>query len=245
MTSIENTRKTAALPVNEDARLATLREYQILDTEREEAFDEIVHLAAVICSVPIAAISIVDADRQWFKSSLGLGVTETPRDISFCTHTILQPDIMVVTDATEDPRFQNSPLVTGEPYIRFYAGVPLVTPDGYPLGALCAIDRKARILTQDQLDALQVLAHQVVGRMLVTRRTIENERLIAEKDRLISNALLAAEIQAASDSTLRQLGAALECTTDGVILMDARKPDYPISYANSAFLTFPATRCRT
>ncbi|HWH68520.1 MAG TPA: ATP-binding protein [Candidatus Sulfotelmatobacter sp.] len=154
---------TAPEPKDERARLEALRRYHILDTAQESDFDEIVRVAARICETPIALMSLVDKERQWFKGRFGLEVAETPRRVSFCAHAILQaPAPMLVPDATRDKRFANNELVTGPPHIRFYASAPLVTPEGYSLGTLCVIDRKPRHLTPTQQDALQVLGRQIM-----------------------------------------------------------------------------------
>jgi diguanylate cyclase (GGDEF)-like protein/PAS domain S-box-containing protein len=154
-------------------RLASLHSYQILDTDPEEGFDDLVRLAATICSTPMSAVSLVDADRQWFKARLGLDVTETPRALSFCDHAMRYDDVMIVPDATLDPRFATNPLVEGDTGIRFYAGAPLVSPEGQPLGALCVIDTTPRELTADQTAALRLIGRQVSAQ-LALRRTVRS-----------------------------------------------------------------------
>ncbi len=161
------------LPKNEAQRLKVLWQYDVLDTVPEEVFDDLTDLAAHICEAPIALISLIDENRQWFKSRVGLSVKETTRDISFCAHAILQNGLFVVSDATKDPRFRNNPLVTGPQKIRFYAGVPLKTPDGYALGTLCVIDKKPRQLRPEQKRALLVLARHVESQLELRRRAKE------------------------------------------------------------------------
>ncbi|MDP3536232.1 MAG: sensor domain-containing diguanylate cyclase [Halomonas sp.] len=164
----------------ETRRLKALADYQILDTQKDAAFDEIVEAVSLICDTPIAVVNFIDRDRQWFKSEKGLGVQETPRDISICVHALLQPGIFVVPDTTQDARFVNNPLVTGEPHLRFYAGAVLKSQDGYPLGTLCALDYEPRELTQRQRFALQALANQVMAHMELMRSHRIQEALIRE-----------------------------------------------------------------
>lgn len=167
----------APLPVDEDQRLQTLRRYRIVDTPPELTYDDLTLLASEICGTPIAAISLVDEDRQWFKSILGLDVRQTSRDVAFCAHAILQKDEpLIVEDATRDVRFLDNPLVTGEPGIRFYAGTPLVMSDGLPIGTLCVIDRVPKCLTAAQRRALQVLGREVVAQMELRRNVRDLQR---------------------------------------------------------------------
>lgn len=183
----------APIPANETERLAVLRSYDILDTEPESDFDEITRLASFICGTPISVMSLVDANRQWFKSRVGLDATETPREHAFCAHTILAPGMMIVRDAQQDARFAANPLVTAQPHIRFYAGVPLVTPEGYPLGSLCAIDRVPRELTPGQREALETLARQAIKNMQLRIAHAKTQelaqrlaRMVEAKDRLFA-----------------------------------------------------------
>jgi hypothetical protein len=159
----------APLPDNEAQRLAALREYRILDTAAEQSYDDITALAAYLCDVPITMVSLVDESRQWFKSKLGLNQRETPRDVAFCAHAILQSEPLIVRDALKDIRFADSALVTRSPHIRFYAGFPLASPEGFALGTLCAIDRKPRQLSAEQKRAMQALSRQVMA-LLELRR---------------------------------------------------------------------------
>ena len=149
-------------PDNEEERLAALRSFDILDSEPERAFDDLVQIAAAICGVPMAAVTLIDRDRQWFKAQVGMEQPDPSLDTSFCAHTILSPDTMtVVADATRDARFADNPLVTAENGIRFYAGAPLVTADGFALGALCLVDDQPRHLDAFQLSALDALSRQI------------------------------------------------------------------------------------
>ncbi len=171
--------RLAPLPDNESERLAALARYQILDTEPEQAFDDLTHLAAQICGTPIALVSLIDADRQWFKSRLGVSFCETSRDIAFCSHTILESDVLIVPDATRDPRFADNPMVQ-EQGIRFYAGAPLRTPNGFAVGVMCVKDTVPRHLTENQIESLRRLARQAVTQLELRRAFFEQEAGEAE-----------------------------------------------------------------
>jgi hypothetical protein len=162
-------RSPAPLPDKEVQRLDALKRYDLLDTPAEAEFDDLARLAARFCATPIALISLVDAERQWFKSRMGIDIEESPRDVSFCAHAILEGDVLVVPDTTQDERFADNPFVKDDSRIRFYAGAPLVTPEGHAVGTLCVLDRKPRELSEDQRDALRVLARQVVAQMELRR----------------------------------------------------------------------------
>lgn len=151
-----------AIPDNESDRLAALRELLILDTPPEQRLDKIVHFASVEFNVPIALISLIDSNRQWFKARVGLDACETSREISFCGHAILQPDILVIPDALADERFADNPLVTDGPKIRFYAGAPLVVPSGFAIGTLCLIDTQPRTLDLVEMTILSSLRDLLV-----------------------------------------------------------------------------------
>jgi GAF domain-containing protein len=156
----------------EAARLAALKEYGVLDTPPEVAFDDIVFLASHICRTPMALVSLVDESRQWFKAKVGTELQETSREVAFCAHAILEPgEMLVVPDAREDPRFATNPMVTGEPKVRFYAGAPLNSPEGLPLGTLCTFDLVPRRLTPEQARAMAALSREVMVH-LEMRRTI-------------------------------------------------------------------------
>ncbi len=161
--------QAAALPSNEALRLSSLYDLDILDSQREGIFDEVTELAASLCNAPIALVSLIDESRQWFKARVGLEAAETARSVSFCSHAILQPGIFMVQDTLDDPRFFDNPLVTGPPHIRFYAGAPLFTAEGFGLGTLCVIDRVPRALTVEQQKALSVLRTHVL-KLLELRR---------------------------------------------------------------------------
>lgn len=193
----------APIPATEAERLVALRESQILDTPPDDAYDDLVRLAAQVCGAPIAAVTLVDRDRQWFKSVLGMDARETSRDVALCAHTILQPGILVIPDIQADARFADNPFVTAEPSIRFYAGFPLVTPQGHALGSLCVIDRVPRSLTAGEEEALGILARQVASQIELGRRVAVQERLIAEREQ--------------SDTLFRS---AIESMQEGFVLQD-------------------------
>jgi diguanylate cyclase (GGDEF)-like protein len=175
----------AAASAQEAARQAALDSYNILDTLSEREYDDVAKLAALICGTPIALISFVDRDRQWFKARIGMPVSATSRAHSFCAHAIRQPDdVMVVPDAASDPRFAENPLVTGFPRIKFYAGAPLVTSEGAALGTICVIDQAPRELSQAQIEALAALSRQVMALLELRRANAALE---------MANALLAAQ----------------------------------------------------
>ncbi|EXF42653.1 signal transduction histidine kinase [Pseudomonas sp. BAY1663] len=207
------------------SRLAALLRYEILDTPEESAFDDFTELAARLCGTPIALISLVDERRQWFKSRVGLEVSETPREISFCTHTIRGEAIFEVPDALQDPRFRQNPLVTGDPHIRFYAGTPLTSPDGHNLGTLCVIDRQPRQLTAAQRDTLERLGRQVI-------RLFE-QRLLAHH-----HAEQAALQQAILDSAS---SAVLVTRPDGIVTRVNPSAERLLGYPAAALIGQPLT----
>jgi GAF domain-containing protein len=179
---------TRSLPEHDHDRVASLQKYAILDTEPEQAFDDLTLLASFVCKTPIALISLVDENRQWFKSKVGFAALETPRDIAFCSVAIEQSDVMVVPDTLKDERFRNNPLVVSEPRIRFYAGAPLINEEGYALGTLCVVDRTPREFGPDQKEALQALSRLVLAQLEFRRnlrllKEVLTERSHAEHER--------------------------------------------------------------
>ena len=168
---------------DEEARLAALRRYAILDTPPEQSFDDLTLLASYICGTPMALVTLVDADRQWFKSRIGISLAETARAISFCAHAIHHRDLFIVPDARQDERFRDNPFVVGDPEIRFYAGAPLVTPDGHALGTLCVLDKVARTLEREQLEALTALCRQAEAQLELRRNIGELKQALAARDR--------------------------------------------------------------
>lgn len=174
------------IPENETARLKALQDYKVMDTLPEQAYDNFTKLASIICKTPIALITLLDDQRQWFKSRVGLEQSEIPREDALCNYTIMKPDnILVVNDATQDERFSANPLVASEPNLRFYAGAPLVTSSGEALGTICVFDEKPRELSADQLDALRVLSREVMGQFELRRSIANLEQSIFKQENYI------------------------------------------------------------
>src|SRR5512133_943767 len=182
-----------SLPANESQRLDVLRRYNVLDSSPELDFDELVLLASQICAAPIALVTLIDSDRQWFKAKVGLEAQETSRDSSFCAQAILQRDLMVVPDALLDERFRDNPLVKESPNIRFYAGAPLITPDGFALGTLCVIDHVPRQLSSEQVRALGSLAREVMTQLEVRKVNAELAGITSESSKALEELRLSKE----------------------------------------------------
>jgi GAF domain-containing protein len=168
----------APIPENEAARLEALRQYEILDTDPEESFNDLTRLAAYVCNTPIALITLVDAHRQWFKARVGIGEKETSRDISFCAHAILQDGPFIVPDVIADERFKDNPFVTQDPHIRFYAGSPLMSPEGFKIGTLCVVDNRPKELSPKQIAALKILGNQVITQLDLRREILALKRAL-------------------------------------------------------------------
>src|SRR5262245_3853202 len=226
----------------ESSRLQSLQEYKIVGTDPELEYDQVVFLASHICDTPIALITLIDEYRQWFKAKVGISINETARDIAFCSHAIMQRELFVVPDATADPRFANNPLVLEEPKIRFYAGMPLITPEGAALGTVCVVDQVPRDLSENQQEALRALAHQVVAH-LELRRTrdtlagtiasaVERERALRESEQLKTRM-----IESSSDciKVLDLEGRLLSMNAGGMALLEIC--DFP-AIRNSCWVDF-------
>ncbi|HYX00145.1 MAG TPA: GAF domain-containing protein [Candidatus Elarobacter sp.] len=173
----------AAKPINEVGRIAALQKYAILDTDPKQSFDDLTLLASFVCKTPIVLISLVDEDRQWFKSRVGMDAKETSRDIAFCSTAILQSDVFVVSDALKDDRFRDNPLVVSDPHIRFYAGAPLINEDGYALGTLCVVDRAPRDLAPEQKEALKALSRLVLTQLEFRRNLFLLKETLTDRTR--------------------------------------------------------------
>ena len=201
----------APLPKNELLRLKALQEYAVMDSTAEQAYDDIVRLAAFICKTPMALVGFIDSDRQWFKAKVGLEASQVPRETTFCTHAILKPsEVMVIPDARLDQRFATHPAVTADPGVRFYVGVPLVTPTGEALGTLCAVDFTPRQLEPEQIEILRILSRQVIAQLELRRSIAVLESGITEREQYVEQleqyqqtlevAQVQLEIQSATDS---------------------------------------------
>lgn len=181
---------TPPILINEHERLQDLYEYNILDTHAESDFDELVELASHICKCPISLIALLDKDRQWFKAKIGLEISDMPRDVAFCSYAILQDDVMVVEDTTKDERFCDNPTVIGFPNVRFYAGVPIISPAGHKLGTICIADRKPRVLLSEERRILKLLANQATKLLEIRKKNIlikeKSEEIVRLKTKAIS-----------------------------------------------------------
>jgi PAS domain S-box-containing protein len=197
---------SAPIPPDEAKRIETLLSYAVLDTEPEQAYDDLTKLAAFICGTPISLVSLVDRDRQWFKSEWGLGARETPRSQSFCANTLVDRQTLVVEDAQADSRFRDNPLVTGDPNIRFYAGAPIVAPNGQVLGTVCVIDTVPRALSSERIEALEALARQVQGlfEQRVAVRRLEEALILSMK----------------ADQRLGEMAAIVDSSDDAILSKD-------------------------
>jgi two-component sensor histidine kinase len=213
----------AELHGSEALRLASLRRYEILDTTPEADFDDIVQVVAMICKAPVCTISLVDEGRQWFKAKVGFNYTETPRDSSICAHAILQPGLFVVPDTTKDERFRDNPGVTGAPHVRFYAGAPLRTPEGLPLGTVCVLDTKPRDLDESQRALLRLMANQVM-KLLELRRSnaLEREARIKAEELVKENETLAREADHRIMNSLQLVSSVLSLQTRSASTEEAK-----------------------
>lgn len=179
------------IPKNENERLNALKSYSILDTLQEIEYDDITFIASQICNTPISYISLIDDERQWFKSKIGLQIKETPREIAFCAHTIVsEKDYMLVEDARKDYRFSDNPLVTDEPKIVFYLGIPLITADKYPIGTLCVVDKTPRTLSESQLKMIQALSRQTIRLLEARKNNLEldlRKKVLEERNKSLDS----------------------------------------------------------
>jgi PAS domain S-box-containing protein len=205
----------APIPANEQERLAALAAYDLLDTEPEQTFQDLTQLAAHVFQVPMALVVLVDRDRQWFKAKIGIEAKQTSRDVAFCAHTILGTELLLVPDARDDARFATNPLVTSSPFLRFYAGAPLITPDGYALGTFCVLDRVPRTLTSEQCWSLRILADQVMCRIELRHRVWEAEQLYQD----VTERVQAMTALQENEERIRLI---LDSAMDAVVTVDVR-----------------------
>lgn len=205
----------------DSARVKRLRSYHILDTESEQRFDDLARLASHICGTPVAMITLIDSDRQWVKSSVGFPTVHLPRDVAFCSHTILGDELLIVRDASEDKRFEHHPLVTGATQLRFYAGMPFFSFDGFALGSLCVLDNKPRDLSDEQKETLRALAHQIEDQLELRRHLLNMQSQIDEKT-------MADEETRRREMYIRKI---LETSRDGVLVEENEK----VVFMNTAY----------
>ena len=203
------------IPENEEARLAALRACEILDTSPEHEFDSLTRLAAKICGTPIAWVALLDGERQWFKSKIGIEATQTPREVAICSHTILGNQPLLVPDLRQDPRFSKNPLVISEPKLRFYCGVPLEIEKGLAVGTLCVVDRQPRQLTPEQVEDLTTLGHQVTAQLRLRKSVHDLDGYRSRLEEMVEHRSTDAQaalrhIEVTYDDTLQALGAALD-----------------------------------
>lgn len=216
------------IPDNEDERLAALIELDILDTLEEQAYDDLTHLASQFCDTPIALVSLIDVNRQWFKSHYGLDARETPRDFAFCAHAINNDDVFIIEDADKDERFHDNPLVTDAPLVKFYAGTPLILDNNLRVGTLCVIDHHPRTLTEKQKQSLQALGRQVVTQLQLRLQLKEQQKLDHAKDEFLS--LVSHELRTPLTSLIGSLALLNHQATD---LSENMKPMLDIAIKNS------------
>src|SRR6478672_2476740 len=216
------------LPKNEVFRVEALDQYQIVDTAPQEAFDDITRLAAYICQTPIAFINFVDTNRQWVKSQVGLNLTELSTNIGFNSLCVEEKNIVVINDTLADERSTTNPLVTSDPYIRFYAGVPLLTPAGHAIGTLSVLDCVARQITQEQIQALETLSRQIINQLELRRNLAELRRTTTERQQAL-------EVMRKAFTENLLLVEAVASVSDGILITDPNQPGNPIIYANPAF----------
>jgi two-component system NtrC family sensor kinase len=238
------------IPKDEPKRMATLRKYHILDTPPEDDFDNLATLAAQICGTPIALVTFIDCERQWFKSKVGLNISETSRDVAFCAHAIMQRNLFVVPDTLKDKRFAQNPFVKSNPRIRFYAGMPLITPNNQALGTLCVLDRVPRILTNDQIKALKALSAQVMRQLESRRKILDLKQLSLENKRATGrlekeNVELRTRLKQAEDS-LRKLNRELGTSANVLMkLADQLQDGGPLSQMQQDYANLSKSTCQS